>query len=1017
MLRPSRGLLFVICLAWLCPGCGDDDEVGGETAADVVSDTGGTTGGPGEDDTGGDPGGDGEGPTGEPDGDPGGETGGPDGPDALEGEVEEPDTGCLPDCGGRECGGDGCGGSCGDCAVGAQCGTDGACEPTPGTCEAPLGVLAGTHEGTTVDAIDSARCTWGETTYGEGTVDTVLRFTPTAGGTHEARVAGPAGAVLHLLTGCEADASCTAEPATEVQFEATQGQAVLLAVDGGEAGPFELTVESCADPCPTGLCGASKCGAVCLCGPKQICAAAPGGGGTCVPSDIGDFCETALAGGTSFSDEKSSPGFTDVYSCGQTGPSQDVTYQLNPTIPVGVLINIEGDGAPRAYVTATCGDEASCDDAATPGQPLGVFAYPSANNRIVVEFGGGSSYSLTVTECPVGSCAGACPCALGQICEAEQCVNPGTGDSCAEAIALVPGTIAHTTGGLSDSQSCAEHPGLSEAVFTLTAPQAGTWQVLVTSPAPAALYTLGVCGQPETCGDYALVPAEIERHLEAGEVLTVAVEAPTGGPGVGFEIGVTNCSAECSNAPCDTLVCGDQCGCPDGQVCVTGDGATATCEVAGPLDACETAETIDAAPWQGTVALAEQVDSVGCGQGAGLGTADAWFRFVPPTTGVFALSISGPGSPVVLLPKTCDAGGQACFAPPSDVQLVVGHVAEERFVAVDAMVEAADDVQLTVARVFGLAGGLGAPCDFATDCPLADACIAGICALQCSPDGSDAACEGAMTGPRGGSFGCAADACVEAGPGCQTFCVAGATDGASVTCTSNADCSATSTCAGFVGGPDGALVGLCAKSGSLSPAGQPCQSAKDCASNVCVAGACANLCHAAADCQSTDWCVLTATAAGAAGICHPAPAGATLEPCQTNSDCGSGGLCDGFASPDGELTLRCIEVPAGKQPTGDPCSEDSDCAAARCLFSGFMALQLPYCSEVCASGSDCTGSLTCKPVTIWDMGTPDTADDVTLPLCVAGGQDANCWLDGAEICDEPLGCTDFLSDGTFGLCK
>ncbi|MFT7623337.1 MAG: hypothetical protein ACI9WU_002520 [Myxococcota bacterium] len=1014
-------LLLSLVLLGGPAGCADGDEENPDTA--IIIDLGDFTGvggaatgddeaDLGDDQGAGDPGPDDQGP-GEDEGNPGGDVTPPDttGDDSTgdTGGDNETDTGasdtgndgCLPDCQEKECGDDNCGDVCGECEPEHACTPGGQCEPAPGTCAESKGTtfLPWTTSGTTTVLSDNSACG----ALGAGGRDAV--FAHYGDGEFKATLSAEFDGAVHATTTCGAADTCLGSGDTEVVFSTSNGSPVYVTVDGKTAddhGEYSLLLESCSSQCTGNTCHVGKCGKQCACDPGSLCQ-----DGACEPAPDGDSCVGSphpvpalpLLAAVGFD------GYTDSVSCeGDPDSEEDQVWVYNP--PFGGTASVFVSGAPDARVRVATGDcSAACDaPMANPSQPLGLVLLAGTDYFFILESGSGTEATLTVSECAAGQCSADCPCPLGETCQDSACVAPTTGDTCEDAAVLID-TLIHSTAALGNQVGCAGQGAGVEAVVTFTAPTAGSYQFTTVGPHGLAMYRLGDCSDPTSCVGYT-TNKTLNLTLVEGETASLAIEEIGDGPPGGFEVSVANCTAACAGQPCDHIACGALCGCGPGDTCIE-----STCVVSDPGDSCESAIPLNAVPAQVTGSLDAVADSLGCGAGKGLGTPDSIYRFTAPATGVFQAAAIGTEAPIILLPTPCTSGGQSCAQSPTSKALFAAHKGDEVLLAVDGH----GDYTLTLTRVFGAGGALGSACATDADCVLSDACVMGVCTVACSPDGSDKACVGAASGPRGAQFGCPADVCVAGEDGCATVCLAGVGAGADASCASTAGCSNAKVCAGFVTAAGTNDKGACVAAGTLAAAGQSCSTQAECASGSCIDGSCRDVCVSSPQCPAEHKCLLTPLSIGPAGTCAHIP-GVSVGSCSVDADCVAG-ACEGSVLPSLLPEFYCVPTDGVGDP-GSTCNSHDDCQSGACLFAGVSAVQAPYCQDVCATTADCSEGFHCRSVGLWDNNTPGVlGDDASLPICVKGTLDATCPLVGPSLCDDGLVCSADLPTVGFGTCS
>ncbi len=169
-------------------------------------------------------------------------------------------------------------------------------------------------------------------------------------------------------------------------------------------------------------------------------------------------------------------------------------------------------------------------------------------------------------------------------------------------------------------------------------------------------------------------------------------------------------------------------------------------------------------------------------------------------------------------------------------------------------------------------------------------------------------------------------------------------------CESNADCSAPLICV------VDAMTGerLCQDPVGNGMTGDACNSGAECASNLCLNGACANPCEGNADCPNGFICEIQSIPLEGGGqasfnVCVEAP-----QPCLANDDCTDPEIC--VATRMGNsVELTCQDPVPGGGELGDMCVADSDCLSGLCVDGA--------CSEPCQRPIDCSpdGSFVCEP--------------------------------------------------------
>ncbi len=222
--------------------------------------------------------------------------------------------------------------------------------------------------------------------------------------------------------------------------------------------------------------------------------------------------------------------------------------------------------------------------------------------------------------------------------------------------------------------------------------------------------------------------------------------------------------------------------------------------------------------------------------------------------------------------------------------------------------------------------------------------------------------------------------------GCPTLETACSADGLceATYCSKDADCTAGSWCRGVFAAGGGAYKGVCGKpDGSAKPPGLSCSIDAECATDACVGGLCRTYCQADQDCPSALRCVgvgvedfYTGATTGFASVCHEV--GGSGTGCASQKDCApKGEVCAAFVAPTATFGPRYLCV-AGVASGGDSCAFDACPPGQLCASSstGFV------CGLACPAGAaDCPTTATCKATIFNDHGTPEPADDPTVPVC------------------------------------
>ena len=268
-----------VCIPGTTPGPDTTDSSGSDTAADSGSED-----------------------TGPPDTNNGEDTTSPDTADDSSGS----DASCTPQCDEKLCGDDGCGGTCGDCAAGQTCDTDGQCVCTP-------------NAATTCSEGDVY---WQDSCGNTGALNTPCEFGCTDGTCDgctpncENKECGDNGCGGTCGT-CQVDGQvcdgggcvCVGNVATtcsegDVYWQDSCGNTGALST-ACEFGCTDGTCDTCTPNCENKACGDNGCGGTCgtctgaqdLCVGDQ-CVCQPDCAGDCGPDGCGGSCGTCGAGET-----------------------------------------------------------------------------------------------------------------------------------------------------------------------------------------------------------------------------------------------------------------------------------------------------------------------------------------------------------------------------------------------------------------------------------------------------------------------------------------------------------------------------------------------------------------------------------------------------------------------------------------------------------------------------------------------------------------------------------------------
>ncbi len=900
---------------------------------------------------------------------------------------------CIPKCTGKQCGDDSCGGVCGECNPGTSCNEAGLCETNGDLCSAPLVI---TNFPTTLTAEMTGFSDNFDCGDGLGYSDLVLELRPGAGVPVYSTVSGPGQLELSSSNSCKLNATCDVSGASALTTTPSGNTAFVVVeqLDASAEGPITVTVQRCSSFCDSVTCGPNPCGLQCGCGVAKSCV-----DGLCIDTLPGDSCtESPLPiSELPFNTSGAISGFSDSESCSNVDLQlPDVVRVYSPPFDSNVTLTLMGDPGVVLWITENeC--NGTCSNPIFAGESTGKALSAAKTYYFVIEGPMDSAYSLNVESCEGKPCSASCPCSLGSACTAGACITPTGGDSCAEPVSF-DSTIAWSTTALTNQIQCGDSsPAAAEGVFSFVAPTSGTYSFTAEGPTEFRLHQLNSCTNSEvSCTLSADNPSRISVDLDALATIYLAVEDLNPSESGGFSLTAENCTAKCEDATCDTPACGSICGCPFGETCAAG-----ACVTAAPLDTCTTAEDLTSSPTVITGTLEGLTDALFCESGVGAGTPEAVYRFIAPETGVYSAAVIGPAMPQLFFPYEC--GGASGCSPLFANTMKFLAKGDTLWLAIDGPVNSA--YELSVSRVLGIPGSLGHGCANNSDCPLAEYCIAGVCTVECDGTPEETACIGAAAGPRGINFGCADEMCSQTDSGCITTCLPLSDEVAA--CNGPADCS-NGICAGIFSLQNtNAYTGACLNADPTSLIlNGPCDKATDCATNLCISGVCASPCLSTSECEGSQLCQYSAgisTGPNSLGTCFSSINAIFGSACNADGDC-EVGYCDAHVSPDGIEQYCALTV--GAQALGTACVNNTDCKYASCIFNNDIGFEPPYCSRFCNSDAECTPGLSCRPLTIDDLGTVDLGDDITINRCVKGTANQSCTLMGYDICDTGLTCTD-----------
>lgn len=252
----------------------------------------------------------------------------------------------------------------------------------------------------------------------------------------------------------------------------------------------------------------------------------------------------------------------------------------------------------------------------------------------------------------------------------------------------------------------------------------------------------------------------------------------------------------------------------------------------------------------------------------------------------------------------------------------------------------------------------GYPCTDNSQCR-AGLCLAGYCSGPC---GSSADCTQAgacstqtiQVGSLSGSF--------------QVCFVA--------PCTSTPQCESAEVCSDIKQSGD-KIDAFCRQKGSGLPLGSACQSAADCASQLCPDSflVCTEACGSDSDCAASAGAICVdsyRTASDYVQTCAPG--------CSKTSDCPASKACAVDRDTAGDRTRFTCQVPTGTDVAGADCSQQVNCVSGFCLTNYLDGQKVDsICTVPCVTAADCPAGLTtCAEV---QMSTPSGQGTQIVRAC------------------------------------
>jgi len=323
--------------------------------------------------------------------------------------------------------------------------------------------------------------------------------------------------------------------------------------------------------------------------------------------------------------------------------------------------------------------------------------------------------------------------------------------------------------------------------------------------------------------------------------------------------------------------------------------------------------------------------------------------------------------------------------------------------------------------------------------PMGDGMICAPCSADSECGGSSDFCLGYPDGRRYCGRACSSDAdcdgdrCLSTSGGVRQCgrvvgmnidCSAPAPGG----CSLDSDCDPGEVCSG----------GTCMPGGMGADLGAPCGDSSECASNLCLNGACSSTCNFAdptGSCPGGFYCD-AGNGSCDEGFCVSGSPGVGVlsAPCSSDTECASAvcenGRCSQYCIPDGSLgcpagyacqvgTLPCRGSCQRSGTTGDPCETNGDCTSNICAVTEDMT----FCTEFCDDATPCPAGFSCTPagdasVCVPDLGglgaSCEANEECISNICAVAGGEGFC----TRICDDATPCPgaefDCVPTGTDG---
>jgi hypothetical protein len=184
--------------------------------------------------------------------------------------------------------------------------------------------------------------------------------------------------------------------------------------------------------------------------------------------------------------------------------------------------------------------------------------------------------------------------------------------------------------------------------------------------------------------------------------------------------------------------------------------------------------------------------------------------------------------------------------------------------------------------------------------------------------------------------------------------------------TSDGSCASANDC------PDGQVCALDTATGELScqdasggGTGDSCTSGDECASGICLNGACADTCANDGDCPGGYACETQSVPLDGGGSVDVDVCVESDRPCASNEDCTDPEVCT--VDRSGSATELTCGDPVGGGELGDSCTADDECASNLCIDG--------QCSAPCERTIDCNdgNGFKCEPTEV-DLGAGGTEE-------------------------------------------